>query len=175
MKRAPILIAAAALLAIFFNWGYHQLIALAERGPVTAVSTPEGMRDRVTRWYAVPQIGTVVLQTSDAALVRREPDTGVTRIRVSGITRCTQPGFHVMRRDATSNRRLDFTAERCGDILTISTVNEVRDTAGHADVFDSIEVSLPPGVRLVVEKRPLSSDGSPRFDLPDGIVPSPLQ
>ena len=115
----------------------------------------------VTRSFDAAGITTVVLRAANAAQATiRQTSAGT--IEVSGKARGGAGGYHspdpAWKETPAAQWGLDFVGKRHQNVLVISSRNEIR-YIHHGYSLDSLEISVPAGVKVVSVPRQLSENG----------------
>ena len=123
--------------------------------------------DAVTRSFDVRGISTVVLRAANASTA--EVDRTGDRVEVSGVPEGGARGYHSpdpkWRETPASEWGLDFVAARHGDVLVISTKNEIS-YIHHRYVLRSLKMKVPAGVKVIRMARELTGQGEPDLSPP---------
>jgi hypothetical protein len=122
----------------------------------------------VSRSFPAAGIKTVVVRAADAARATIQ-HTDHDRIQISGTMRGGAPGYHSpdpnWRETPASEWGLDFVGKQFGDVLILSTKNEIA-FVHHSYDLHSIVVSVPAGVQVVQVPRELTGNGAPDLSPP---------
>jgi hypothetical protein len=155
---------AAAVLVVLAAGGGHA--DGATRATVRPRPTPA--RDVIVRSWPSAGLRRVVLRAGlapEATVVVREGDT----VEVSGRASGGAAGYHSSdsnwKETQAADWGLDFVAERFGDVLVISSKNEMSYIHHHY-VLEDVKVSAPAGVEVVRARRELSGQGAPDLSPP---------
>jgi hypothetical protein len=96
-------------------------------------------------------------------------EPGATVVTVSGMPVGGAKGYHSANpfwRETPPHRwGLDLLAKTYGRTLVIASANEIR-FIHHVYLLTGLKLVVPPGVKVVVEERELTGDGSPSFSPP---------
>jgi hypothetical protein len=141
-------------------------------GATHKTSTPRptraAARDVVVRSWPSAGLRRVVLRAGAApegTVVVREGDT----VEVSGRASGGAAGYHSSdpnwKETQAADWGLDFEAKRFGDVLVISTKNEMSYIHHHYALED-VKVSVPAGIEVVRVRRELSGQGAPDLSEP---------
>jgi hypothetical protein len=121
----------------------------------------------VTRSFDARGITTVVLRAANApaAVVEHSGE----RVNVSGVPEGGARGYHSpnpgWRETPASEWGLDFVAARHGNVLVISTKNEIR-FMHHRYVFEALKIRVPKGVTVIPTARELTGNGAADLSVP---------
>jgi hypothetical protein len=106
----------------------------------------------------------VVLRAEHADTATVTTVEGASTIELSGVPIGGAKGYMTSdpkwRETPPEKWGLKFVSERRGDVLIVSTFNEMR-YIHHYYAFESVAVRVPSGVEVVREKRELNGDGAP--------------
>jgi len=167
-------------------WGVAGALAVAAIGAVCWVvaTKPESSQDRteteaqtsqtnsetrISRNFPSAGVKKVILRggSSDTAEIIAAPGAEV--IDVSGIPAGGAKGYHTSnpnwRDTPAAEWGMDFASTRLGDVLVISTRNEIR-YIHHSYQLQSIVLRVPEGVEVALERRKLTGDGAPDLSHP---------
>ena len=124
---------------------------------------------RVVRSFPMTRVATVILRAAaaDKASVVIEP--ALKAVEVSGLPLGGAKGYHSpdpnWRETPASEWGLDFETARFGDVLVISTKNEMSYIHHHY-ALSSLTLRVPAGVKVIRETRQLTGDGKPDLKEP---------
>jgi hypothetical protein len=128
-----------------------------------------GKSSRVTRSFPADGVKTVVFRASLAKDAQVTTDPAAQAIEVSGVPQGGAAGYHSpdpnWRETPAAEWGLDFVSARYGEMLVISTKNEIH-YVHHAYFFRPLTVRMPPGIELIRENRALTGKGAPDLDAP---------
>jgi len=123
---------------------------------------------RISKSFPIEGIERVILRASAAehtAVVERAG----TAVTVSGVPSGGAKGYHSSdpnwKETPAAEWGLDFVAEKFGNILVISTKNEIAYVHHHYSIHD-IVVEIPSRIELVREERKLTGNGAPNLERP---------
>ena len=121
----------------------------------------------VTRSFDVRGISTVVLRAANASTA--VVDHAGEQVQVSGVPKGGARGYHSpdpdWRETPASEWGLDFVAARHGNVLVISTKNEIS-FVHHRYVLESLKIKVPTGVTVIRMARELTGSGEPDLSPP---------
>jgi hypothetical protein len=144
-------------------WGMLGVLVVVASGVFYWLADkPEAPAVRISRSFAATGVKKVVLRggTADAAELATVPDAEV--VKVSGAPVGGARGYHSpdpnWRETPAAEWGLDFVSARYGEVLVISTKNEIR-YIHHGYVLESVTLTVPAGVEVVRERRELNGDG----------------
>jgi hypothetical protein len=124
---------------------------------------------KISRVFSAEGIKVVVLRAGNADEVKLLRRPNPREITVSGLGAGGAKGFHSSDRNwketPPKEWGLDFVARQFGDVLVISTFNEIR-FMHHAYRLRELELSVPMGVEVKLQKRELSGDGKADLSRP---------
>lgn len=118
-----------------------------------------------------PTIGIkkVILRAAHAEKCKVIVDPEVEQIEIKGLPVGGAKGYHPIDRNwretPPSKWGFEFVYRTYGDLLVISTKGEIHYIHHHY-VLTDLELSIPPGVEVVLEKRKLNGKGRANLDLP---------
>jgi hypothetical protein len=131
----------------------------APRKPVTAI----------TRAYEAHGVSKVILRAALARTAIIETDPQAKSVQVSGSASGGAKGYHPMnpfwRETPAEDWGLDFVSERHGDILVISSKNEVR-YIHHFYALRDLRIRIPPGIEVICQERELTGEAGPELSPP---------
>jgi hypothetical protein len=148
------------------RWGILGVLVVAAAGAVSwLVSTePETPPARVSRSLPAAGVKRVILRAgaADTAEVTAVPGSEI--IEVSGAPTGGAKGYHApdpnWRETPAAAWGLDFASARHGNVLVISTKNEIH-YIHHGYFLRLIVLRVPAGVEVVRQRRELTGDGAP--------------
>jgi hypothetical protein len=124
--------------------------------PVTNVFPSDGIRKLVVR--AEQGLSATVSIVADGS-----------SIRVSGVPTGGARGYHPAdpnwQETPAAGWGLQFVGQRYGDILVVSTKNEIR-YIHHYYFLADVRIQVPPGIQVVREQRRLTGSGLPDLGAP---------
>ena len=123
---------------------------------------------RVVRSFPLTRVTAVILRASAADTASIVVETARNDVEVSGLPLGGAKGYHSpdpnWRETPASEWGLDFVTARFGEVLVISTKNEMRQMHHHY-ALSSLTLRVPTRVKVVRETRQLTGDARP--DLKD--------
>ena len=138
-------------------------VLVAACGPSGAKRAGTAARGGLTRAWPATGIKRVLLRAGfapEATVAVREGDT----IEVSGQPSGGAAGYHSpdpnWKETSAADWGLDFVAETHGDLLVVSSKNEIA-YIHHAYTLRDVTLAVPPGVEVTRERRALSGNGAP--------------
>ena len=124
---------------------------------------------RVVRSFPLTTVTTVLLRAAEAETTSVVIEPGRNDIEVSGLPMGGAKGYHApdpnWRETPASEWGLDFATAKFGEVLVISTTNEMRYIHHHY-AFSSLVLRAPPNVKVMRESRRLTGDGKPDLQAP---------
>ncbi len=119
--------------------------------------------------FEVGSVKTVLLRARDAEKAQVIVGSNDSNLKVCGVPSGGAKGYHPSdpnwRETPPSEWGLAFKAQRYGDILVVSSFNEIA-YIHHLYYFDKLEIIAPQGVRVKLINRTLSGNGSPDLSEP---------
>jgi hypothetical protein len=123
----------------------------------------------VTREFSAEGISKVIIRAAliDAATVSTDPQA--TMIEVCGLPAGGAKGYHsrdlFWRETPAQQWGLDFVGARHGNVLVISSVQEIR-FIHHSYALTDLQIRVPPNVEVVRQTRKRTGDGEPDLSPP---------
>ena len=152
------------------------LVLVAMASSCALRQADEEHASRITRSFPTDGVTKVIVRAAriEEAVVTQETSTNA--IELSGVPSGGAKGYHSpdpkWRETPPGEWGLDFVAQRHGDVLIISSRNEIGFTHHHY-VLGELRVRVPAGIELLREPRHLTGDGTPDCALPQGERPNP--
>ena len=148
------------------RWAVLGAFVIAAAGAVywLAATKPDTLPARVDRSFSAAGVKRVILRgaTADTAEVTAVPGAEV--VEVSGVLAGGAKGYHSpdpsWRETPAAEWGLDFVSARHGEVLVISTKNEIH-YIHHAYFLQSVVLRVPAGVEVVRQRRELTGEGAP--------------
>jgi hypothetical protein len=134
---------------------------LVHANPITPV--------RISRSFPAAGIKKIILRAAEAETSAVTNDPATAAVEVSGLPAGGAEGYHSpdpnWRETPAAEWGLDFVSARHGEVLVISTKNEIHHI--HYGYFlKSVALRVPPGVEVVPEPRELTGYGGPDLEAP---------
>lgn len=143
-------------------WLYAALPCVAIAGCLLRENLPT---QPVTRQLSPSGVKTVVFRASNAPTAKILISK-VHQIQISGVPAGGAKGYHspdpFWRETPAKDWGLDFVAKRYGDVLVVSTTNEILYIHHHY-VLTNLSIQVPSGIKVIKEERELN--GAPEPDL----------
>lgn len=131
--------------------------------PLSAGSTTPG---RIARSFPFDGIKKVIFRAAEAETCEVTTDPAAEMVEVSGLPEGDAKGYHSddpnWRETPAAEWGLDFVSARHGDLLVISTQNEIQ-YIHHLYYLKSLALRVPAGIEVVREQRKLTGDGGPNL------------
>jgi hypothetical protein len=132
-----------------------------------------GIRNRpprpIVRTFSSAGVSKLVLRAAGAESAALTRDAGATAIEIHGLPSGGAEGYHSPRLfwRETSARAwgLDFVAAKHGDVLVVSTKNEIDYIHHHYSLRD-LRLRVPANVKVVRQTRALNGNGAPDLSQP---------
>lgn len=132
-------------------------------------ATANSKPPRISRSFSSEGIKKVILRAAQAATSEVVSDPAATEIMVMGVSVGGAQGYHspdfFWRETPASEWGLDFVSARHGDVLVISTKNEIH-YIHHLYLLQSVVLTVPAGVEVVRQAKKLTGDGAPDLEVP---------
>jgi hypothetical protein len=145
-------------------------IFLAVFGALVWVFFAKPSSVRVSQSFPVEGVRKVILRAAAANTADVIPDSALDAVYISGMTvggsRGYHPGNPFWRETPPADWGLDFVSIQFGDVLIISTKNEISYIHHHY-ILNSLELRVPEGIEVVRESRTLNGDGQPDLKEPN--------
>jgi len=127
------------------------------------------MPARISRSFPAAGVKKIILRASTAETSQVTADPTAEAVGVSGLPAGGAKGYHstdpFWREIPAAEWGLDFVSARHGDVLVISTKNEIH-YIHHGYFLESVEQLVPAGVDVMREPRKLTGDGMPDLEVP---------
>jgi hypothetical protein len=124
----------------------------------------------VTRVYEAQAVSKVILRAAKADTARIEIDPQSTVVEVSGNPADGAKGYHpadpFWRETPAQDWGLDFVSARHGNVLIISTKNEIH-YIHHRYFLRDLRMRVPRGIEVIRQVRELTGDGEPDLSPPE--------
>lgn len=128
---------------------------------------------RVVRSFSMTRVTTVILRAAAADTASIVIDPALKDVEVSGLPMGGAKGYHSpdpnWRETPASEWGLDFVTARFGEVLVISTRNEMRHIH-HYYALSSLTLRVPVRVKVIRETRQLTGDAMPDLKEPKPSV-----
>jgi hypothetical protein len=125
--------------------------------------------DRISRSFPADGIKKIILRSSDAETCEVTTDPTAKAIEISGLPEGGAKGYHTAdpnwRETPAAEWGLDFVSARHGNLLVVSTKNEIL-YIHHCYFLKSVVLRIPPDVEVVRVQRNLTGDGQPNLEVP---------
>jgi hypothetical protein len=122
---------------------------------------------RIRQAFPATGVKKVLLRTAAAAKADVTTDPTANVVEVSGLPTGGASGYHSpdfwWRETPAAEWGLGFTSARHGDVLVISTENEIH-YIHHLYFLKSVSLRVPVGVEVVREPRQWTGDGAPNLE-----------
>lgn len=144
--------------------GFGGAISLAIFGASVWVYFAKPSPVRVSQSFPAKGVRKVILRAEAANSADVVSDPTLDAVYISGITAGGARGYHpgnpFWRETPPAEWGLDFVSTQFGDVLIISTKNEIRYIHHHY-FLNSLEMRIPERIEVVKESRTLDGDGKP--------------
>jgi hypothetical protein len=125
---------------------------------------PESPPARIDRSFPADGVKRVILRAAMADAAEASAVAVAEAVEVSGLPSGGARGYHspdpTWRETPAANWGLDFVSAQFGEVLVISTKNEIH-YIHHTYFLESIVLRVPAGVEVVRDERKLTGDGAP--------------
>jgi hypothetical protein len=124
---------------------------------------------RISRSFPAPGVKKIILRAAAAETSEVTTDPAAGAVEGSGVPAGGAAGYHspnpLWRETPASQWGLDFVSARHGEVLVISTKNEIH-YIHHGYFLKSVALRVPAGVEVVRQPRKLTGDGGPDLAAP---------
>ncbi len=125
---------------------------------------------RISRSFSSDGVKKIILRAAMIETCEVNTDPAADAVEVSGLPAGGAKGYHSpdpnWRETPASAWGLDFVAARYGDLLVISTENEIH-YIHHSYYLDSVKLRVPENVEVVLKPRERSGNGQPNLEAPN--------
>ncbi len=130
---------------------------------------PSAPGARVSRSFPAAGVKKVIVRAAAVETCEVTVDQYAAAIEISGLPAGGAKGYHSpdpnWRETPAAEWGLDFVSARHGDVVVISTKNEIH-YIHHSYFLQSVALRVPGGVEVVREPRKLTGEGAPDLEAP---------